>query len=158
MALCGLKRQMMWTEPWVFRPPPSGIKSSPSQDQTDQTPSRSHEGVHIPQYHPHPDVFRPPPSGIKSSPSQDHTDQTPSRIRKGVHIPEYAVKVQRSLAPLSRFRGSHITTAHEQRCRFQSYAKTVPSPMKFTGEIDKAWTTFLGSTTDHVISVCDVWL
>ena len=51
----------------------------------------------------------------------------------------YAVKVQRSLAPLSRFRGSHITTAHEQQCcRFQSYAKTVPSPMKLTSEIDKA--------------------
>ena len=44
---------------------------------------------------------------------------------------EYAVKAQTSLAPLSRFRGSHITTAHEQQCcRFQSYAKTVPSPMK----------------------------
>ena len=51
---------------------------------------------------------------------------------------EYAVKVQRSLAPLSRFHGSHITTAHEQCCRFKSYAKSVPSPMKFTSEIDKA--------------------
>ena len=51
----------------------------------------------------------------------------------------YAVKVQRSLAPLSRFRGSYITTAHEQQCcRFQSYAKSVPSPMEFTSEIDKA--------------------
>ena len=74
------------------------------------------------------------------------------------NVIEYAVKVQRSLAPLSRFRGSHITTLHEQQCcRFQSYAKTVPSPMKFTSEIDKAGTTFLGSTTtDHVISACDV--
>ena len=65
---------------------------------------------------------------------------------------EYAVfKAQTSLAPLSRFRGSRITTAHEQQCcRFQSYAKTVPSQMKLTSEIDKAWTTFLGSTTtDH---------
>ena len=36
----------------------------------------------------------------------------------------YAVKVHRSLAPLSRFRGSHIPSAHEQECcRFQSYAK-----------------------------------
>ena len=52
---------------------------------------------------------------------------------------EYAVKVQRSLAPLSWFRGSHITTALEQECcRFQSYAKSVPSPMKFTSEIYKA--------------------
>ena len=63
----------------------------------------------------------------------------------------YAVKAQTSLAPLSRFHGSHITTVHEQQCcRFQIYAKTVPSPMKFTSENDKAWTTFLGSTTtDH---------
>ena len=52
---------------------------------------------------------------------------------------QYAVKVQRSLAPLSRFRGSHNTTAHEQQCcRFQSYAKSVPSPIKLTSEIDKA--------------------
>ena len=37
----------------------------------------------------------------------------------------YAVKVQRSVAPLSRFRGSHILTAHEQECcRFQSYANS----------------------------------
>ena len=28
----------------------------------------------------------------------------------------YAVKVQWSLAPLSRFRGSHIPSAHEQQC------------------------------------------
>ena len=49
---------------------------------------------------------------------------------------QYAVKVQRSLAPLSRFRGSHIPTAHEQKCcRFQSYANSVRSPMKFTSEI-----------------------
>ena len=49
---------------------------------------------------------------------------------------EYAVKVQRSLAPLSRFRGSHIPSAHEQQCcRFQSYANSVRSPMKFTSEI-----------------------
>ena len=72
----------------------------------------------------------------------------------------YAVKVHRSLAPLSRFRGSHIPTAHEQECcRFQSYANSVWSPMKFTSEIDIAWTTFLGSmTTDHVITSCDVGL
>ena len=51
----------------------------------------------------------------------------------------YAVKARTSLAPLSRFRGSHITTAHEQQCcRFQSYAKSVPSSMKLTSEIDKA--------------------
>ena len=66
----------------------------------------------------------------------------------------YAVKAQTSLAPLSRFRGSRVTTAHEQQCcRFQSYAKTVPSRMKLT----KREPTFLGSTTtDHVITACDV--
>ena len=73
---------------------------------------------------------------------------------------QYAVKAQTSLAPLSRFRGSLVTTAHaHQCCRFQSYAKTVPSRMKLTSEIDKAWTTFLGSmTTDHVITACDIGL
>ena len=67
------------------------------------------------------------------------------------HHYKYAVKVQRSLAPLSRFRGSHIPSAHEQQCcRFQSYVNSVRSPMKFTSEIYIAWTTFLGSTTtDH---------
>ena len=51
----------------------------------------------------------------------------------------YAVKAQTSLAPLSRFRGSLVTTVHAQECcRFQSYAKSVPSPMKLTSEIDKA--------------------
>ena len=46
------------------------------------------------------------------------------------------------------------STAHaHQCCRFQSYAKTVPSRMKLT----KREPTFLGSTTtDHVITACDV--
>ena len=45
----------------------------------------------------------------------------------------YAVKAQTSLAPLSRFHGSRVTTAHaHQCCIFQSYAKTVPSRMKLT--------------------------
>ena len=62
-----------------------------------------------------------------------------SNCRAPIIVPLYAVKAQTSLAPLSWFRGSHITTAHEQQCcRFQSYAKTVPSPMKLTSEIDKA--------------------
>ena len=44
---------------------------------------------------------------------------------------QYAVKAQMSLAPLSRFHSSRVTTAHaHQCCRFQSYAKTVPSRMK----------------------------
>ena len=51
----------------------------------------------------------------------------------------YAVKAETSLAPLSRFQGSLVTTAHaHQCCRFQSYAKTVPSRMKLTSEMDKA--------------------
>ena len=45
----------------------------------------------------------------------------------------YAVEAQTSLALLSRFHGSRITTAHaHQCCIFQSYAKTVPSRMKLT--------------------------
>ena len=45
----------------------------------------------------------------------------------------YAVEAQTSLAPLSWFHGSHVTTAHvHQCCIFQSYAKTVPSRMKLT--------------------------
>ena len=45
----------------------------------------------------------------------------------------YAVKAQTSLAPLSWFHGSRVTTAHvHQCCIFQSYAKTVPSRMKLT--------------------------
>ena len=57
-----------------------------------------------------------------------------------------------------RFRGSHVTTAHEQQCcRFQSYAKTVPSRMKLTTKLTKREPTFLGSMTmDHVITACDV--
>ena len=52
----------------------------------------------------------------------------------------YAVKVQRSLSPLSRFCGSHITTVHEQQCcRFQSYANSVPSPMKLTKREPHSW-------------------
>ena len=87
----------------------------------------------------------------------------PIYIKFSLFCSKYAVKkfkVQRSLAPLSRFRGSHIPSAHEQQCcRFQSYANSVRSPMKFTSEIDIAWTTFLGSTTtDHVITSCDVGL
>ena len=46
---------------------------------------------------------------------------------------QYAVKAQTSLAPLSWFHGSCVTTAHaHQCCIFQSYAKTVPSRMKST--------------------------
>ena len=52
---------------------------------------------------------------------------------------QYAVKAQTSLAPLARFRGSLVTSAHaHQYSRFQTYAKTVPLRMKLTSEIDKA--------------------
>ena len=67
----------------------------------------------------------------------------------------YAVKVQRSLAPLSWFPGSRKPTAHvHQCCRFQSYAKS-RRLHAIANEIYIAWTTFLGSTTtatptDHV--------
>ena len=69
---------------------------------------------------------------INQTPRPDVTSNTES-------LAFYAVKAQTSLAPLSRFRGSRITTAHaHQCCRFQSYAKTVPSRMKLTSDIDKA--------------------
>ena len=56
----------------------------------------------------------------------------------------YAVKAQTSLAPLSRFRGSRVTTAHaHQCCIFQSYAKTVKLAMKLTMHEP----TFMGSMT-----------
>ena len=53
-----------------------------------------------------------------------------------------------------------VPTAHvHQCCRFQSYAKTVPSQMKLTTKLTKREPTFLGSMTmDHVITACDVWL
>ena len=72
---------------------------------------------------------------------------------------QYAVKAHTSLAPLSRFRRSHITTAHEQQCcRFQSYAKTAIATEIYKQNWQSV-NTFLGSTTtDHVITACDVWL
>ena len=46
---------------------------------------------------------------------------------------QYAVEAQTSLAPLSWFHGSRVTTAHaHQCCIFQSYEKTVPMRMKLT--------------------------
>ena len=59
----------------------------------------------------------------------------------------YAVKAQRSLAPLSRFRGSHTTTHAHQCCIFQSYAKPVPSRMKLTMKLMMHEPTFMGSIT-----------
>ena len=58
----------------------------------------------------------------------------------------YAVKPQTSLAPLSQFRGSRVTTAHvHQCCIFQSYAKTVPFANEIDYEIDDAWTNIHGT-------------
>ena len=63
-------------------------------------------------------------------------------------FPLYAVKAQTSLAPLSRFRGSRVTTAHaHQCCIFQSYAKTVPSRIKLTMKLTMREPTFMGSMT-----------
>ena len=60
----------------------------------------------------------------------------------------YAVKAQTSLAPLSRFRVSRVTTAHaHQCCIFQSYAKTVPSRMKLAMKVTMREPTFMGSMT-----------
>ena len=80
--------------------------------------------------------------------------------RQAVLLVPYAVEVQMSLAPLSWFPGSRVPTAHvHQCCRFQSYAKTVPSQIKLTTKLTKREPTFVGSMTmDHVITACDVWL
>ena len=65
----------------------------------------------------------------------------------------YAVKAQTSLAPLSRFRGSRVTTAHaHQCCIFQSYAKTVPSRIKLTMKLTMREPTFMGSMTSDTWS------
>ena len=55
-------------------------------------------------------------------------------LRKAVSSdPRQAIFANTSLAPLSWFHGSRVATAHaHQCCRFQSYAKTVPSRMKLT--------------------------
>ena len=51
----------------------------------------------------------------------------------------YAVKAQTSLAPLSRFCGSCITTAHEQQCcRFQLFEELCAIVNEIDKEIDKA--------------------
>ena len=60
----------------------------------------------------------------------------------------YAVKAQTSLAPLSRFRGSRVTTAQvHQCCIFQSDANTVPSRMTLTMKKTMREPTFMGSKT-----------
>ena len=52
---------------------------------------------------------------------------------ESLRVCQCTVKAQTSLAPLSWFHGSCLTTAHvHQCCIFQSYAKTVPSRMKLT--------------------------
>ena len=110
-------------------------------------------------------TFRnPPPPPPFPNPNNGSTSLVTMSTRrftvcKSMVCTQNAVKAQTSLAPLSRFRGSRVTTAHaHQCCRFQSYAKTVPSRMKLTTKLTKREPTFLGSTTtDHVITGCDVW-
>ena len=67
---------------------------------------------------------------------------------KILKLREYAVKAQTSLATLSWFHGSRVTTAHvHQCCIFQSYAKTVPSRMKLTMKLTMREPAFMGSMT-----------
>ena len=79
----------------------------------------------------------------------------------------YAVKAQTSLAPLSWFRGSHVTTAHaHQCCIFQSYAKTVPSRMKLTmrepafmgSMTTDTWSRFVTSDFNRVLMLCNLFV
>ena len=66
---------------------------------------------------------------------------------------QYAVKVQRSLAPLSRFPGSHIPTAHAQECcSFQSYSNSVRSPMKLTLREPHSWDPRQRTTWSRVVT------
>ena len=54
-------------------------------------------------------------------------------IKSLTHQDNTLLPKRQSLAPLSRFHGSRVTTAQaNQCCIFQSYAKTVPSRMKLT--------------------------
>ena len=63
-------------------------------------------------------------------------------------VDQYAVKAQTSLAPLSRFRGSRFTTAlAHQCCRFQSYAKTVPSRLELIMKLTMREPAFIKSMT-----------
>ena len=76
------------------------------------------------------------------------------------HKPEYAVKAQTSLAPLSWFHGSRVTTAH--MCTNVVYSElcedcAVANDM--TMKLTMREPTFMGSMTmDHVMMACDVWL
>ena len=64
----------------------------------------------------------------------------------------YAVKAQTSLAPLSQFHGSRVTTAHaHQCCIFQ-----LCEDCAVANEIDYAWTCI--HDNGHMIMACDVWL
>ena len=62
----------------------------------------------------------------------------------------HAVEAQTSLAPLSWFHGSRVTTAHaHQCCIFQRDCAVA-------NEIDYAWASI--HDNGHVITACDVWL
>ena len=58
--------------------------------------------------------------GLKNDENRQLSDSTTQTYAFLSLLAQYAVKAQTSLAPLSRFCGSRITTAHEQQCcRFQ---------------------------------------
>ena len=58
-------------------------------------------------------------------------------IERGVLTLEYAVKARTSLAPLSQFPGSRVTTAHaHQCCTFQSLCEDCAVANEIDYEID----------------------
>ena len=70
------------------------------------------------------------------------------------------LKPKTSLAPLSRFRGSRVTTAHEtphppMLYISELYEDCARSRFEIDYEIDDAWTSIHGSmTSGHVITAC----
>ena len=73
---------------------------------------------------------------------------------------QYAVKVQRSLAPLSRFVvHTFLMRMNKNVVDFRVMRTLCDRLWNLQAKIYIAWTTFLGSTTtDHVITSCDVGL
>ena len=70
---------------------------------------------------------------------------------------QYAVEAQTSLAPLSWFHGSRVTTARaHQCCIFQSYCEDCAVANEIDYEVDYAWASI--HDNGHMITACDVWL
>ena len=65
---------------------------------------------------------------------------------------QYAVEAQTSLAPLSWFHGSRVTTA----CAPMLYISELCEDCALANEIDYAWASI--HDNGHVITACDVWL